>query len=199
MPSALTLARPPLLARMARGDALGDAKAIGREVHVVGDQNGTRADSGGAGGRMRLIRSEVGAPLGLLHAKRHAVHASSPNTRQASPVVGRRGLLVQEHRHVKALSDERGSALRQRHALFHRRTLQRNEGHHVDGADARMDAVVRAQVDRVDRRGEQAKYSVAERAGLARERVDRCGCARDRTTDRACGCPARRSRPQVRR
>ena len=32
-----------------------------------------------------------------------------------------------------------------------------------------MDAVVRAQVDRFDGRGEQAKYRVAERAGLARE------------------------------
>ena len=50
----------------------------------------------------------------------------------------RRRVLVEVHRHGEALRDRRGDVLRQRHAVVHRRALDRHERDDVDGAEPRM-------------------------------------------------------------
>ena len=51
--------------------------------------------------------------------------------------------------------------------------MQRDERHDVDGADARVHALVLAQVDRGRRRREQTQHGVLHRRRLSGEGVDR--------------------------
>ena len=59
-----------------------------------------------------------------------------------------RGLLVEEHRDVEPCGHLGGDVARQRDAIGHRHVLDRDEGHDVDGADARVLARMRPEVDR---------------------------------------------------
>ncbi len=114
-----------------------------------------------------------GAPCCLLHAKGDTVRAASPDFGEASTLVIRCRILVQEYGDAKPLGNQCSGTCCQLHARLHRRAVERDERHHIHRAHAGMDAVVRPEIDRVDGNAEQTKHGVLQRRRLADEGVDR--------------------------
>ena len=100
---------------------------------------------------MRRRGAEVGRPAGGRHLRRQPFELAAADVFEVPARRVRRRLLVEVHRHVKPLGDRGAGLLRQRHAVGHRRAFDRDEGHDVDRAHARVFAAVRAQIDIGDR------------------------------------------------
>ncbi len=168
------------------GDALGDVEPIGGQVDVVGDERHARADHGRAGTRMRLRRTEVGRPLRGRELGRQPLELAAPDVLEVAAAGRRRGLLVEEHRHAEAVGDRGAGVARQRHAVGHRRALDRHERHDVDGAESRMLAVMAPQVDLGQRRARTARCTAASSAGRSPAKVstERWWVASDWTSSR---------------
>ncbi len=157
-----------------RGDALGDAQAVGREVHVVRDQDRARADGGGAGRRMRPMGSVVRAPRRLLHAERHAVELRlAEYPRGFVSLIGRcfLGTEIRERARRSATSAAVlfASATHCSIVAPCNGTKGTTSTAPIRGWTPSCDT----QVDRVDGGGEQPQYGVLDWDGIACERVHR--------------------------
>ncbi len=71
---------------------------------------------------------------------------------------------------MEPLGDGRADVLRQRHAVSHRDALDRDERHDVHGAEPRMFAAMRAQVDVRDRALEEHQHRLLEAGRVADDR-----------------------------
>ena len=151
MPIALTKRKPPLLMRMRAGDLLRDIEPIGGEIDVVGDERHARADDRRAGGRMRLRRAEVRRSIRAAASSRRA-----PRTRRGgcprdcgAPAVA----AASSYRKTGSWNRVATSAPTSRASAthLHRHAFDRDERADVDGAEARVLALVRAQIDRRER------------------------------------------------
>ncbi len=154
------------------GDLLRDVEPIGREVDVVGDERHARADDDGAGAGMRRRGAEVGRPARRGHLGRQPLELAAPDVLEVP--AGRIGgcLLVQVHRHAEARRDGGAGLPGQRHAVGHRRALDRHEGDDVDGAQARVLAAVRPEVDVGDGPFDERQDGSLDAVGVAGEGED---------------------------
>ena len=123
--------------------------------------------------RMRRRRAVVGRPCRLRHLRRQPFELAAPDIFEVLARRIRRRVFVQEDRQREPRRHVGGNRLRQLHALRHRHAFDRNERHHVDGAHARMFALVRAQVDVGKRALEQHRNAGGQRRGVAGQREDR--------------------------
>ena len=120
----------------------------------------------------------VGGPKSGAHSG-CAIFAGEPLELAAADVLEvaprgiRRGLFIEIDGHLEPLSHGGRRLLRQRHALGHRDAFDRDERHDVDGAEARMLAGVRPQVDRRRCRLEQREHGGLERRRFAGQRQHR--------------------------
>ena len=87
------------------------------------------------------------------------------------------GLFIKKDRQMVPRGNFGGHFGRQRHAIGHRRALDRHERHDVDGAHARVLAGMLAKVDKRDSRMEQIEDSRAHLGGVTGEGAGRRGCA----------------------
>ena len=155
------------------GDLLRHVEPVGREIDVVGDERHARADNDCAGGGMRARRTEVGRPVRRRHLRGETLEFPPPDVLEIPPRRCRGRLFIQEHRNLESRGDFSGRVSRECHALGHRHALDGDERHHVHGAEARVLAGVRAQVDVSQGRGDQRDDRGLQWSGVAGHRQDR--------------------------
>ena len=158
-----------------RGDLLGHVEAIGGEVDVVGDERHARADDGRAGRRMRRAPGRSRAPT--------LAAASSP----PAPRTRRGGCLRdcgapasrrpprRETRAARSRARNLGARPRARastQSCIVAPSIGMN-GHDVDGAEARMLAVMLPQIDRRYRFLIQSEDGLLQRRAIAGKREHR--------------------------
>ena len=147
---------PPLDARSARCDAPASARSPLGELDVEGDQERPRADRDRAGRDVRRV-AEVEAPARVARRARSAkpFELAAPHVGQVLAVRRARGRAVEVRRDAELAPDAGGGAVRERDRVVERRRAERDERQHVERADARVRAAVRAQVDALVRDARQ--------------------------------------------
>ena len=112
---------------------------------------------------MHTRRTEVGRPPRVGDLVRKLFEAAGADHRQLAPVIVLRRFFVEIDRNLELRRDVGREFLRDRDALFHRRSFERNERHDIDRTDARMLAMMNAQIDARNRRIEQSHRSLTNR------------------------------------
>ena len=168
-PDRLHARKPP--ARLAhRGrDGLGDGEVVRLELDVVRHERPPGTDENDAGPRIDLERPEVRAQLIRVDPPRELFEASTAEERgpPATP-----HLAVEEHGDAELRTDALGDLEGRAACLGEVGGNDRDERDDVRGADARVDALVPAQVDAVARRRDPGDEGVDEAAPLTHEHED---------------------------
>ena len=150
-----------------RGDRARDLDVVRREVDVERDQGTPHADDDAAGARVELGWTEIRRELTCVDPTLQLVWSAAAE--EGRPPA-RRKLSVQEDRQCELLADPLGNASGRDPRALAVLGSQRNDGHHVGGADARMSALVPPQVDPIARARHSAHEGVDERSVLADDR-----------------------------
>src|ERR1700691_3671324 len=133
------------------GDTLRDFDIGGVQVDVVRDQEFARASDGGAGGGMQFGVAEIGEAIGIgAHLVAQAFELAAADVFQIDAVGAAGGGFIEIHGHLQAFPQTHAEFVRQAHAIFERDTFHWHERHHIDGADAGVDAFVCTEVDEAD-------------------------------------------------
>ena len=151
------------------GDALGEVDVARLEVDVEGDEEGSGADGDGAGAGVHACGAEVGLTAEMRDVGLEALVLGLADIRQDDPLRARGGLGVEVDGQVEALRDVGAEATGELDALVHRRLAERHEGDDVDGADARVLALVLLHVDLRDGDLDGTLHRHGDRLGLAGE------------------------------
>jgi hypothetical protein len=109
----------------------------------------------------------------LTHLLGEAFELSAADVLEVPPRRRCGGLLVEVHGHAVALGDRGGRRPGQLGARLHRRALDRHEGDHVHGAEARVLARVLPEIDVAQRFAEQGQHRRTQGGGVAGQRQDR--------------------------
>ena len=102
---------------------------------------------------MQARWTEIGGVLGFADQLAQALELRPADVGQRLAFGPQRGARIEVDGHLEALRDMLAEAARERDTLVHRRLAQRNEGDHVDGANARVLAFMAAHVDLRNRLG----------------------------------------------
>ena len=151
-------------------DLAGNTYVIRRENDVVGDERPPRSDQDRTGSRVELAWAVLGDELAGAHPAGELVQAPAPEERRALPVAD---IAVEKDRELELLADPSRNLVRY---VLRQRELSRdewNEGHDVDGTDARMDPLVSLQIDASAGFGDPREERIGEPTGVAYEREHR--------------------------
>ena len=157
--------------------ALGDVLAHGHvgdvevEVEIHDLLPGAAGDR--AGGRMNVIGSEIGAARFVLADQLlETLELPFAHVREILSFGPPRRVIVEIHRYVQLASDALAQLLRQLDALLDSHAGDRNKRDHIDGAHARVLALMDVQVDQLRRFLGDAEARLHARVGRADERED---------------------------
>jgi hypothetical protein len=151
---------------------LRDLEPIGVQVDVVRDERHPGPDDRRARGRVRRRRAVVGGPAGRRHLLGQPFELPAADVFEVAARRSGRGLLVQVDRDAESLRHGCRHLACQRDALGHGHALDWDERHDVHGAEPRVLAAMRTQVDVCQRLLEKRQRRGLERLPVAHERED---------------------------
>lgn len=122
------------------GDGAGDFYVTRGEVEVEGDEEITRTDDGGAGGGMSGEVADI---------RRERIEAWTANAFETLAAGGQGGGFVEINGDLESAPNFAAGMMRCFDTLVEAGAVQGDEGDHIGGSDARMDACVEAEVDRL--------------------------------------------------
>ena len=131
-----------------------------------------RRSGGRSTGRSRACAAALRADL-----LAQPLELAAADVGEVLAVGARGGALVQEDGDLELAPDALAELARERDAVLHRRSLERDEGHDVGGAHARVLAGVRGEVDVSLRLADAGERRVGDRASTGATKVMTCGCA----------------------
>ena len=136
------------------------------EHHVVGDQELTHAHGRGSGRLMQSRPSDIGAAAYVLgQAGSQGFELAPPDVLQPAALVDTRRITIEIYGNAEAVPQSVPDLEGDLNALLLRRTIQRHEGNHVQGTDARVHAPMLTKVDRVDGDLGRAQDALGDRVG----------------------------------
>ena len=158
----LHVAQPAARAAHGLGHCLGHRHVLGAaEIDVVRDEEGAGADDGGASGGMHMIGAEVRHALGIgADLRLGQLKLAAADVGEVLAVGARGGALVQEDRNAEFIADALAEGAREGDAVVHGGALERNERADVGGADARVFAGVRVEVNELGGLGDATEGGV---------------------------------------
>ena len=148
--------KPAALLPDHRGDLLGGRKGS-LQIDVERDQRATRAEDHAACARVKRRRAEARLELVVVEASLQLGHSAAPVERR--PPVGWR---IDEHRQPELGSDAGTDQPRRGIGPVEILRHDRDQRHDVGGADSRMGALVRAQIDPLDCDGDSSEERIRE-------------------------------------
>jgi hypothetical protein len=101
------------------------------------------------------------------HFADHRLELSAANVLQVDAIGPAGGRFVEVHRHAQLAPDFARHALRQAHAFLQRDAFDGDERDDIGGADTRVGALMRGEIDEFDGFGDAAQCRVRHRGGRA--------------------------------
>ena len=119
---------------------------------------------------MRRRRAVIGGPAVRLHLRFQPLELAAADVFEV-PAGGRpRGFFIEVDGNPEARRDLGRHVICQPYAILHRHAFDRHERHDVHGAEPRVLAAMRAEIDRADRFREEREDGGLQRRGVTRER-----------------------------